>query len=145
MDRPAPRLHPLDKWRLFARSRRMGRGGGGARELLRGVLALEGAATQLPLSRTVQGDHAKLRLIVALDLTHDHTVVEEAHARGLLTASVVNLHSDLSAITYPIYAGEYQLRYQHFFLDWLIKVANVPPADGGGPGAAAAGMQRTRN
>ena len=24
-------------------------------------------------------------------------------------------------------AGEYHLRFQHFFLDWIIKVANMPP------------------
>ena len=25
------------------------------------------------------------------------------------------------------FSGEYHLRFQHFFLDWIIKVANMPP------------------
>lgn len=126
VNRPPPKLAPLDKWRLFEK-RSSGRGGPSGKDLLKGVLALEGAATQLPLPRVLTGDAAKLRLIVVLDLTHDLPAVLEAHARGVMTASLVNAHSDLSHITYPVYAGENQLRYQHFLLDWIIKVANVPP------------------
>ncbi|KAG1677814.1 hypothetical protein FOA52_008578 [Chlamydomonas sp. UWO 241] len=125
-NRPPPKLAPLDKWRLFEK-RSSGRGGPSGKELLKGVLALEGAATQLPLPRVLTGDASKLRLIVVLDLTHDLPAVIEAHARGVMTASLVNAHSDLSLITYPVFAGEYQLRYQHFLLDWILKVANVPP------------------
>jgi ribosomal protein S2 len=49
---------------------------------------------------------SKLRLIVVLDLTHDLEAVEEAYERNVMSMSLVNAHSDLSRITYPIYAGE---------------------------------------
>ncbi len=52
-----------------------------------------------------QGSHSKLRLLVVLDLTHDLPAVEEAYARNVMTVSLVNAHSDLSRITYPVYAG----------------------------------------
>ena len=52
-----------------------------------------------------QGGMSKLRLMVVLDLTHDLPAVDEAYARNVMTVSLVNAHSDLSRITYPVYAG----------------------------------------
>jgi hypothetical protein len=48
--------------------------------------------------------------------------IQEAFTHGLLTASVVNGHTPLDRVTYPIYAGEGHPAFQHFFLDWLLKV-----------------------
>jgi len=48
--------------------------------------------------------------------------IQEAFTHGILTASVVNAHTPLERITYPIYAGEGHPAFQHFFLDWLLKV-----------------------
>lgn len=53
-----------------------------------------------------QGSSSKLRLMVVLDLTHDMPAVDEAYSRSVMTISLVNAHSDLSRITYPVYAGE---------------------------------------
>lgn len=53
LDRPPPRLHALDKWKLFATRRRGGRSGV-AMDLLRGAVALEGKASQLLLPRMLQ-------------------------------------------------------------------------------------------
>ncbi|GAX78031.1 hypothetical protein CEUSTIGMA_g5473.t1 [Chlamydomonas eustigma] len=120
LDQPLPRLQPLDKWKLFAQKRQ-------SLDLLRSIEALEKQSVKLPLPMMLQGNLSKLRLIVVLDLTHDLEAVEEAHDRNVMSVSLVNAHSDLSRITYPVYAGENHLRFQHFFLDWIIKVVNMPP------------------
>ena len=49
LDKPAPKLHPLDKWKLFATSRRQK--GGPAMDLLQRALSLENEAARLPLPR----------------------------------------------------------------------------------------------
>lgn len=36
---------------------------------------------------------------------------------------------DLSHITYPIFARDYHPAFQHWFMDWLLRVANVKPED----------------
>ncbi len=43
----------------------------------------------------------------------------------VITAALVNHHSDLSAITYPIYARDSHAGFHHLLLDYLLKVANV--------------------
>ena len=43
-----------------------------------------------------------------------------------MSVSLVNPHSDqLSRISYPVYAGEAHPAFNHFFLDWLVKAANL--------------------
>lgn len=54
-------------------------------------------------------------------------LLEEASQCGVLTASVVDTHSDLGLITYPIYANGAHPAFVHFLLDWIVKVANMPP------------------
>ena len=61
--------------------------------------------TPLPNLILPQGNLSKLRLLVVMDLTHDLPAVDEAYARNVMTVSLVNAHSDLSRITYPVYAG----------------------------------------
>ncbi len=51
--------------------------------------------------------------MVVLDLTHDLPAVEEAYERNIMTISLVNAHSDLSRITYPIYAGALGMEHFH--------------------------------
>lgn len=64
----------------------------------------------------------------------------------MLTASVVNAHTPMDRVTYPIYAGEGHPAFQHFLLDWLLKVANMAPppqrasAQQAGKAAGAAGV-----
>ncbi len=45
----------------------------------------------------------------------------------MLTASVVNAHSPLEHITHPILGGEAHPALTHFLLDWVLRVANLPP------------------
>lgn len=47
---------------------------------------------------------------------------------GVLTCGVVDAHSPLKNITYPIYGNGTNPGFVHFLLDWLLKVANMPPA-----------------
>eukprot|EP00798_Chlamydomonas_sp_ICE-L_P011284 gene11284-18916_t len=121
LSKQKPSLGTLDKWRLLNQSR-----GDQAKEILREVVAAETDSARLPIPMSLQGKHSKLRLIIALDLTHDYEAIQEAFERHVMTVSVVNAHSDLSRITYPVYAGEFHVKFQHFFLDWIVKVANVP-------------------
>lgn len=53
-------------------------------------------------------------------------MLDEAGAAGVLTASLLNAHTRTDGITYPIYASEAHPAYAHFFLDWVLKVANLP-------------------
>lgn len=98
--------------------------------LLRGIVAQESESTRLPLPNMLQGNASKLRLLILLDLTHDEAAVHEAYDHNVFTISLLNTHSSaqdvLSRITYPVYAGENALRFQHFFLEWILKVANIP-------------------
>ncbi len=65
-------------------------------------------------------------------------VVHDAHEAGILTSSVVNAHSELDRITYPILAAEAHPAYTHFLLDWLLKVTNLPTPPLPAPGGPAA-------
>ena len=134
-----PSLHTLDKWKLYSRGllREGTRGypsaagisGKRAMDLLKRIVALESKTTSIPLPK--QGDIAsKLRLLITLDPSHDEQALIEAHARGVMTASLFSAqcsHDDevMPQVTYPIYAGENIPSYQHFFLSWILKVANV--------------------
>lgn len=74
----------------------------------------------------LQGEASKLRLLVTLDLTHDLTAVEQAFERSVMTVSLVNAHSDLSRITYPVYAGRsyVQPRTAHYVGCGLLRVCS---------------------
>eukprot|EP00967_Tisochrysis_lutea_P083208 scaffold115527_cov14-Tisochrysis_lutea.AAC.1 len=78
-------------------------------------------------SKSVDARHA-----VPLTQMRDEEIldfaIQEAFTHGLLTASVVNAHTPLDRVTYPIYAGEGHPSYQHFFLDWLLKVRKTNSA-----------------
>jgi len=99
---------------------------------------------QQPLPGAMRGRHAGIQLLVSLDATYNGAAVKEAAQCGIPTAGLVNHHRDLSYLTFPIFARDYHPRFQHFFLDWLLRVANVRLSDAahgsgaGGPRAAAA-------
>ena len=136
-----PSLQTLDQWKLYSRGllREGGRGqslvagisGKRAMGLLKKIVALESQSASIPLPKMLQGDVAsKLRLVVSLDPSHDDQALQEAHERGIMTASLYSAQSShkdevMSQVTYPIYAGENTPAYQHFFLTWLLKVSNV--------------------
>lgn len=136
-----PSLQTLDKWKLFARSLTKDQHQEGDRatqsqlhangKLLKRIVALETQAASIPLPKMLQGDLAsKLRLVVTLDPSHDDQALQEAHERGVMTASLFSAqasHKDetMSQVTYPIMAGENIPAFQHFFLSWILKVSNV--------------------
>ena len=137
LTKPKPSLEPLDKQRILAmggrgadRSRSSSLGPfptrGAAKDFMRDLVAAETHSAQLPMPNSAAGVGAKLSLLLVMDLTHGAEAVAEASRHNVLTASLVNAHSDLSAVSYPIYASESHLAYQHFFLDWLLKVVNLP-------------------
>jgi ribosomal protein S2 len=136
---PPPSLHTLDKWKLYSRGllrdgsrfqpSAAGITGKRAMDLLKRIVALESRVTTIPLPK--QGDVAsQLRLLVALDPSHDDQALAEAHSMGVMTASLFSSQSShedevMSQVTYPIYAGENTTAYQHFLLSWILKVANL--------------------
>ncbi|KAF5837985.1 hypothetical protein DUNSADRAFT_3578 [Dunaliella salina] len=123
LSKPQPSLAALHKWRLL--SRRNWDHEKKPRTLLREILAAETQAARLPLEGSLTGKSGRLQLLVNLDLSFGEEAIQEAYNHGLLTASVVNAHTPLDRVTYPIYAGEGHPSYQHFFLDWLLKAVNV--------------------
>ncbi len=66
-------------------------------------------------------------------------LIEEAYQAGIVTVSVVNAHTPLDRITYPILAAEANPNFSHFFLNWLLKVVNLPTPPM--PESGAAGEQ----
>lgn len=106
------------------------------KELLRNVVQAEIESARLRLPNAATGRlSSSLALVLVLDLSYGAEAVREAAGRNIMTASLLNAHSDLSDIHYPIYASEFHPRFQHFFLEWLLRVANLPPT---GTAAAAA-------
>ncbi len=86
--------------------------------------AVAGARLPLPGPPSTS-DSRELSLVVALDLSYGGDAVREAYERNVPTVSLLNAHSDTSLVTYPVYASEAHAGYQHFFLDWLLRVVNV--------------------
>jgi ribosomal protein S2 len=88
----------------------------------------------------LQGRGRDLRLLVVLDTTANEIALREAAQRGVPTVALASGQADLRTVTYPVFARDYSPAFVHFFLDALVKVANVAPRPrGGGAGAAAAG------
>jgi len=126
-----PTLDELDKWRLYAR-RRGAPGGIRPRELLRSVIRSEGEAVKLSLPGAPKDPSSqRLQLVITLDVATTQLVLEEAVQCNVLTAAVVDTHSNLEHITYPIYANGAHPAFVHFLLDWIVKVANMPPPSAG--------------
>jgi len=123
LSKPQPALAALHKWRML--SRRNWDHEKKPRTLLREIMAAETQAARLPLEGSLTGKPGRLQLLVNLDLSFGEEAIQEAFTHGLLTASVVNAHTPLDRVTYPIYAGEGHPSYQHFFLDWLLKAVNL--------------------
>lgn len=47
---------------------------------------------QQPISGGLRGAHRAIDLVIALDTTYNAAAVKEAHAKGILTAGLVNHH-----------------------------------------------------
>eukprot|EP00201_Polytomella_parva_P002740 CAMPEP_0175081898 /NCGR_PEP_ID=MMETSP0052_2-20121109/26431_1 /TAXON_ID=51329 ORGANISM="Polytomella parva, Strain SAG 63-3" /NCGR_SAMPLE_ID=MMETSP0052_2 /ASSEMBLY_ACC=CAM_ASM_000194 /LENGTH=296 /DNA_ID=CAMNT_0016352985 /DNA_START=159 /DNA_END=1049 /DNA_ORIENTATION=- len=124
MDKARPTLDVLDKHRLLARSRGLQRNPA-ALAMLRDVISAEDQSSRLPVPNSATGSLSKLALVICLDPTYNHEVLEEAYFKSLLTISLVNSHSDLSTVNYPVYASDTHVGFQHFFLQWILRVANI--------------------
>lgn len=83
----------------------------------------------LPVPPVGSSPLADLGLVLVMDLTSSEEVIAEAYQRNIPTASVVNGHSKLDHITYPVYAAEGHTGYQRFVLEWILKVVNIKEAD----------------
>ena len=70
-----------------------------------------------------------LSLLVFLDSTRNGVGISEAASRNIPTIALVNSMKDLSKITYPVLARDFHPEFAHFFLDWIVKVANVAPQE----------------
>ncbi|PNH11488.1 hypothetical protein TSOC_001679 [Tetrabaena socialis] len=100
---------------------------------LSGVMAARSAEARLLLPGSLPGrpgQRGELALVVCLDLSYGGEAVREAYERNVPSVSLLNGHSDASHVTYPVYAAEAHAGFQHFFLGWLLRVANVQPAKG---------------
>ncbi|GIL78916.1 hypothetical protein Vretifemale_8314 [Volvox reticuliferus] len=74
-----------------------------------------------------RGGHSdRLALMVVLDLSYGSDAVREAVERKIPTVSLLNGHSETSHVTFPVYASESHAGFQHFFLEWLLRVVNLP-------------------
>jgi ribosomal protein S2 len=70
-----------------------------------------------------------LGLLVFLDSTRNAVGISEAASRNVPTIALINSIKDLSKITYPVMARDFHPEFVHFFLDWVVKVANVAPQE----------------
>ncbi|GLC34102.1 hypothetical protein PLESTB_000837600 [Pleodorina starrii] len=143
---PAPKLSEEDVRKLeagrkaLARQRRERERAREHRQALEGLAAARAREAKL-LPAGVQptvgrGGHAdRLALVVALDLSFGGEAVREAAERKIPTVSLLNGHSDTAAVTYPVYASESHAGFQHFFLEWLLRVVNLPPPAAPGSGS----------
>ncbi|GLI66020.1 hypothetical protein VaNZ11_009724 [Volvox africanus] len=134
---PAPKLNDADMKQLEAGRKatsRQRRDRERARDFKQAVEALAAArarqAKLLPAGvqpAVGRGGHAdRLALMVALDLSYGGDAVREATERKIPTVSLLNGHSDISHVTFPVYASESHAGFQHFFLEWLLRVVNLP-------------------
>lgn len=123
---PVPRLSWDDKWLLYKRSRRPG-----YRQLLEQLLQQEDALHRFKPAGSLRGMPRHLRLMVFLDTTRNTVAIKEAFNRNIPTISLVNTTKDLSLITYPVLARDFSPAFVHFFLDWIVKVANAAPGEAG--------------
>lgn len=90
--------------------------------------------------RTLPGRGRDLRLLVVLDTTRNAIALQEAAQRGIPTVALASGQVDMSSVTYPVLARDFSPDFVHFFLDLLVRVANVPPGAGAGGGGEAGGV-----
>jgi hypothetical protein len=119
---PPPRLAWDDKWALFARSHRPG-----YRALLEEALRAEQAMHGLKPPGTMRGRGRDLRLLVVLDTTRNAAALSEAAQRGIPSIALASGQANMASVTYPVAARDFSPEFVHFFLDMLVRVANVPP------------------
>eukprot|EP00879_Flechtneria_rotunda_P021562 GHRR01022725.1.p2 GENE.GHRR01022725.1~~GHRR01022725.1.p2 ORF type:complete len:107 (-),score=31.47 GHRR01022725.1:1622-1942(-) len=81
---------------------------------------------------SLRGTAKHLSLLVLLDSTKNAVAIKEAYNRNVPTIAVGNTLRDMSQVTYPVLARDFHPSFAHFFLDWIIKVANAAP--GAAPG-----------
>lgn len=127
-----PCLESIDKLRLLARTRDRSLRSEGVTDpsqgvgFLKEVVHSETFSARLTLPGSATGPASQLSLLVVMDLSYGIDAIEEAHSHGIPTIALVNAHKDLSQITYPVLAAESHLAFHHFFLDWILKVVNLP-------------------
>ncbi|EFJ53016.1 hypothetical protein VOLCADRAFT_102635 [Volvox carteri f. nagariensis] len=138
---PAPRLSDADMKQLEAgrkalsrqrRDRERARDHKQVVEALTAARAREAKLLPAGVQPAVgRGGHSeRLALVVALDLSYGGDAVREATERKIPTVSLLNGHSDTSHVTFPVYASESHAGFQHFFLEWLLRVVNLPAPTG---------------
>ncbi|KXZ51795.1 hypothetical protein GPECTOR_11g238 [Gonium pectorale] len=102
-----------------------------SRHALTALLAARSAEARLLPAGTpsykMLGRSEQLSLVVALDLSYGGEVVREAYERNIPSVGLLNGHSDASRVSYPVYGSEAHAGFQHFFLDWLLRLVNVRP------------------
>lgn len=119
-----------DHWELYARSnrRRFEVTQDDQRsnlELLKDIIAQSRGNFKFKVPGSKTGRLAKLQLLVILDPTFAHKALVEAHQSNIVTISPVNHYTDLSTVTYPVYARDNNPRFAHFFMEWLMRVVNL--------------------
>ncbi|GFR51526.1 hypothetical protein Agub_g13942 [Astrephomene gubernaculifera] len=145
----APTLGGADMQRLLqlargGRSKELVAKGKESKHVLASLMAARTAEARLlpdgspPTAGQRGGKTTQLALVVSLDLSYGGEAVREAYERNIPTVSLLNGHSDASCVTFPVYASESHAGYQHFFLEWLLRVVNMPRS----PAAAAAREER---
>eukprot|EP00775_Hariotina_reticulata_P001546 gene1546-1885_t len=117
-----PRLTWQDKWLLYRRSRSPG-----FRQLLEDLLDVEDGLYRFKPAGSLRGVPRDLSLMVFLDSTKNAVAIKEAFHRNIPTIALVNTVNDMSQVTYPVLARDFSPDFVHFFLDWIVKVANVAP------------------
>lgn len=123
----APPLRPTwkDKWRLFDHSQLSDASAKEAEALLVSIMAAERRLAKAQLLGSLTGKMGRIGLMVVLDPSHNHWALREAEQRNIPSISLVAHHKDLSSVTWPVYARDNHPNFQHFFLDWVLKVVNV--------------------
>ena len=66
-----------------------------------------------------------LRLLIVLDTTRNSIALQEAAQRSIPTIALASGQVDMSHVTYPVLARDFSPAFVHFFLDMLVRVANV--------------------
>jgi len=90
--------------------------------------------------RTLPGRGRDLRLLIVLDTTRNAIALQEAAQRSIPTIALASGQVDMSNVTYPVFARDYSPEFVHFFLDMLVRVANVVP-DAAAAARAGAAVQ----
>lgn len=122
LKKPPPRLSWTDKWALHGRSHRPG-----YRDLLERLVVAEQEQHKLKPPRTLPGRARDLQLMIVMDTTRNAVALQEAAMCGVPTIALASGQVDMSQVTYPVLARDFSPGFSHFFLDLLVKVANVAP------------------